>query len=462
MRNFALLTIAAVSTLASAQKQLVFTPYHATGIYALGDLVGWHVSPAPGDQQQHFTYTIKENNDRLLRAGTLDLSQGAAEINVRVNEPAMLLVRVEPDHPLTAVEQQATSGPEAGKAPASEPETVLGAAVAPEQFKPAVPAPADFDAFWQSKLRALEKIPAAPELSPVASESPDVDLYTVKLASLDSHVQGYLAKPARPGKFPALIVYQWAGVYKLHPEESVKNAEKGWLIFDVDSHDLAPNADTGVPTDYFKMGASDRETSYFLDMYLRDTRALQYIESRPDWDGKTLVLMGTSMGGQQSLVTAGLNPGRISAVLVNEPAGADSNGELHGRQAGYPYWNAQNSAVMKAALYFDTVNFAPHITAPTLIGVGFLDTTAPAAGLFTVYNELAGPKEIVPMLHSAHNNLTPDKQGYFLERQRQVLNAAFQDQPLQLKPLSLYEAGRVGEAFAPPAHPQEPLPGNAP
>jgi dienelactone hydrolase len=59
-------------------------------------------------------------------------------------------------------------------------------------------------------------------------------------------------------------------------------------------------------------------------MYLRDSRAIDYIATRPDWDGKTIVIMGTSMGGQQSLVTAGLNP-KVTAVLVNEPSGADSN-----------------------------------------------------------------------------------------------------------------------------------------
>ena len=58
-------------------------------------------------------------------------------------------------------------------------------------------------------------------------------------------------------------------------------------------------------------------------MYLRDSRALDYLLTRPDWDGKTIVLMGGSMGGQQSLALAGLRPDPISAVLVCVPAGAD-------------------------------------------------------------------------------------------------------------------------------------------
>ena len=91
-----------------------------------------------------------------------------------------------------------------------------------------------------------------------------------------------------------------------------------------------------MPRTYQAIGNTDRETSYFLNMYLRDSRVLDYLLTRPDWDGKTIVLTGGSMGGQQSLALAGLRPEKISAVLVCVPAGADSNGDLHGRKAGYP------------------------------------------------------------------------------------------------------------------------------
>jgi cephalosporin-C deacetylase-like acetyl esterase len=156
-------------------------------------------------------------------------------------------------------------------------------------------------------------------------------------------------------------------------------------------------------------------------MYLRDTRAIDYIASRPDWNGKIIVVTGTSMGGQQSLVTAGLNPKRITAVIVNEPSGADSNGELHGRKTGYPFWPSGDPQVMKTALYFDTVNFASRIKAPTLLAVGFIDSIALPAGIWTALNQIPAPKEVVPMVESDHNNITPQKQGAYLQRSEEVL-----------------------------------------
>ena len=126
------------------------------------------------------------------------------------------------------------------------------------------------------------------------------------------------------------------------------------------------------------------------------------------------------MGGQQSLVTAGLNP-KVTAVLVNEPSGADSNGELHGRRAGYPNWPSNNPKIMETALYFDTVNFASRINAPTAAAMGFIDTTAPPVGIWTALDQIPGPHEAIPMIESDHNNITPQKQGAWDSRWKEVL-----------------------------------------
>jgi len=255
-------------------------------------------------------------------------------------------------------------------------------------------------------------------LSPTTQ--PGVKLYTVTLDSLGSHVQGYLATPSREGKFPALVIFQYAGVYALQPSTAVDRAAEGWLAFDVDSHDMAPDQASGVSPDYPSIGDTSRETSYFLNMYLRDARAIDYITSRADWDGKTIVFIGTSMGGQQTLVTAALRP-KVNAVIVDEPSGADSNGNLHGRKAGFPGWHSADPKIMETALYFDTVNFAPRIKAPVLAAVGFIDTTTPPVGIWIAVNQIPGPKEVVPMIDSDHNNKTPEKQGAYDARSREVL-----------------------------------------
>ena len=414
------------------QQQLAFTPYHPNGIYKVGETVGWTVSPGPAEPTYVYKWTIRRNNAVVLKEGKLDLSPGNNKIEILADQPEMIYVAVEAYANLSG-DVPATSAPTPG-APAPPQFTggntgrntglyAVGAAVEPAKLKLSIPRPADFDSFWEAKLAQQAKIPIHPVLTPVQTDVAGVEMNMFELDALGSKTHGYVAKPAKEGKFPAVIQLQYAGVYALNARGDAQRAAEGWLMINVDSHDKLPSDPAGnIPRNYATVGDADRETSYFLDMYLRDSRALDYLLTRPDWDGKTLVLTGGSMGGQQSLMLAGLRPEKISAVLVCVPAGADTNGDLHGRKAGYPNWPSDNPDVMKTAAYFDTVNFASRIKAPVLAGMGFIDTISPPAGVWTALNQISAPVEALPMIESEHDNLTPDKGRACPARTREVLN----------------------------------------
>lgn len=407
-----LLALILFAYLAEPQR-LHFEPFKSSGTYCLGEKAGWTVTLAEGaaGTAPKYTYEIKRNNLDEIKSGTLDFTSGSTTIEVTLEEPAMIYVTVSAE----------------GSTPASA--VHLGAAISPAQLKPSVSRPADFDAFWDAKLHGLGLIALDPLVTPVASPG-GVELSTVRVQCWGSHTQGYLAKPAKPGKFPALVLFQHAGVYAMRPHAAVKRAAEGWLAFDVVAHDLPPHAAGNASRNYETIGNTDRETSYFLRMYLRGARAVDYITSRAEWDGKTLVLLGTCMGGQQALVTAALCP-QVTAVIVNQPSGADSHGELHGRKAGYPYWPSKDPKVMATALYFDVVNFAPRIQAPVLASMGFIDTTSPPAGIWTVLNQIPGPKEVVTMIELDHTSRTPDQLGIFRSRASAVLDVLLHGGPFR-------------------------------
>ena len=398
--------LAAASALAQRTpiaQQLAFTPYHANGIYELGETVGWTVAPGPLQPTYKYKWTARRNNAVVLKEGKLDLSTGQDKIEIAGDQPEMIYVAVEPYDPPATEYTSGNTGRNNGL-------YAVGAAVAPTKIPLSTPRPDDFDDFWKDKLSAQAKIPIDAKLTPVSTDVPGVEMSIFVLDALGSQAHGYLAKPAREGKFPALIQLQYAGVYALNARADAQRAAEGWLVINVDSHDKLPSDPSGnVPRAYQAVGNTDREKSYFLFMYLRDSRALDYLLSLPEWDGKTVVLTGGSMGGQQSIVLAGLRPEKITAVLTCVPAGADTNGDLHGRRAGYPNWKSDNSEVMNASRYFDTVNFASRIKAPVLAGMGFIDTISPPAGVWTMLNQIPGPKEPLPMIESEHDNLTPDK-----------------------------------------------------
>jgi cephalosporin-C deacetylase len=432
IRSRAALAVLFVAAVASAQRgtpipqQLSFAPYHASGIYDVGETVGWIVTPGPVTPTYSYKWTVRRNNAVVLKEGRLDLSSGKDTIEITGDQPEMIYVAVEPVGKLATSADMPEGGGSGGFVGGNTGRNnglyAVGAAVAPTKIGLSTPRPADFDSFWAGKLAAQAKIPMSPALTRVDTDVPGVEMYTFVVAAMGSNVQGYLAKPAKDGKFPALILLQYAGVYALNAHSVAARAAEGWLVMDVDAHDKLPSDPAGnAPRNYASIGNTDRETSYFLNMYLRDSRALDYLITRPDWDGKTIVLMGTSMGGQQSLMLAGLRPEKITAVLVCVPAGADLNADLHGRKAGYPNWPSNDAKVMQAALYFDPVNFASRIQAPVLAAMGFIDTISPPAGIWTALNQIPGAKEPLPMIESEHNNLTPQKETDWDARSKEVL-----------------------------------------
>jgi cephalosporin-C deacetylase-like acetyl esterase len=419
------------------QRQLAFVPDHATGIYRVGETVGWTVTPGTTPPAYKYKWTIRRNNAVVLGEGTLDLSSGKDRIAIAADRPEMIYVAIQAIEDLSpAAAAPAGAGPRfvGGNTGRNTGFYAVGAAVEPSKLDLSTPRPADFDAFWDGKLAAQAHIPVNAALTPAEADMPGVELNMFELDALGSHAHGWIAKPAKEGRFPAIIQMQYAGVYALNPRTAIQRASEGWLFLNVDSHDKLPTEPAGsVPRGYQAVGNTDREQSYFLNMYLRDSRVLDYLMARPDWDGQTLVLMGGSMGGQQSLVLAGLRPEKISAVLVCVPAGADSNGDLHGRKAGYPNWPSDRPEVMKTALYFDTVNFASRITAPVMAGMGFIDTISPPAGVWTALNQIKAPVEALPMIDSEHDNLTPAEVRPCSVRQNEILGEMVHGAPFTPK-----------------------------
>ena len=409
VRRWSALVVVGWASLAAgaAGQPLKLTPDHASGIYALGEKVGWTATLAPEAVAAAggCTYTLKKNDVELVKSGKLDLASGAATIETELDEPAMLFLEVTP----------------AGGGPHS----VAGAAVAPTKLEPVVPRPADFDAFWASKLELLHGIPADPVLTPGDSGRAGVDYATIRMNNLGgAHVYGQIARPSREGKFPAMLILQWASPpYPLQKPWVTDRAAEGWLALNIEPHDVPSDMPAAfyaalpeLIKRYTAIYNDDRDRNYFLQMYLGDYRAVDYLASRPDWDGRILLVMGTSMGGQQTLAVAGLHP-KITDVIVDVPAGADSNGPLHGRAASYPNWDSSNPQVMRTALYFDTVNLASRIRATCLVAMGFVDTTCPATGVWTAFNQIRAPKEAVPLVDSPHNNLaTPEQQRPYTDR----------------------------------------------
>src|SRR5262249_50558258 len=152
-----------------------------------------------------------------------------------------------------------------------------------------IPRPDDFDAFWDEKIKLLKSTPENAVVTPKDCNIPDIEYSIIQMDHVnDTHVYGQIAKPKRGGKFPALVMFQWASPpYPLHKEWITGYAQAGWLVLNIEPHDVLPDQPQSyydkLPSSikhYESIGNEDRDKCYFLEMYLRDYRAIDYIASR--------------------------------------------------------------------------------------------------------------------------------------------------------------------------------------
>ena len=228
--------------------------------------MGWTVVPGPVSPTYAYKWTIRRNNAVVLKEGKLDLSSGKDKIEITADQPEIIYVAIEPYAGLATGAEGAASAAAASESAArrsSTPQFVggntgrnnglyaVGAAVAPDRLGISASRPDDFDAFWDSKLAAQAKIPINAVLTPVQTDVSGVEMNMFQLDALGSKAHGYIAKPAREGKFPALIQLQFAGVYALNAHADAQRASEGWLVINVDSHDKLPSDPSGnIPRNY--------------------------------------------------------------------------------------------------------------------------------------------------------------------------------------------------------------------
>jgi cephalosporin-C deacetylase len=366
-------------------------PDRTNGVYQVGETIHWQIKAAGGKASASAHYSVKRGEMVEVAQGDVELTNGAAELESKADAPGHLLLEVQ------------ASGGHGGRA-------LGGAIIAPEKIGLSAPRPDDFDSFWDGKLKELAKVPANAQLESAATGNTNIEYWKITMDNVGgTHIHGQIARPAREGKLPALLILQWAGVYSLQRSWVTGKAEQGWLALNIEAHDMAIDAGSeGAPGNYPYIGNDDRERSYFLRMYLSCVQAAKYLTQRPDWNGKTLVVMGDSMGGQQSLVVAGLFP-KITAALVLVPSGADMLGPASGRRGGYPQWydNAWGKdpkKVHEASRYFDTVNFASRIKGRVLVSFGLLDETSPPTGILAAFNQIKSPKQMMILTESPHQD----------------------------------------------------------
>ena len=289
----------------------------------------------------------------------------------------------------------------------------IGAVADPEKILPAAKTPADFDAFWNSQLKRLAAVPmkVLEKKSPAglsASISKKHNTWDIKISSVDNvPVSGIITIPknAKAKSMPAILLVQGAGVGSAMAYRCASWSDQEAICMEINAHGV-PN---GMPAkyyndirkgrlkNYYSKVYPNREQHIFVNMALRVIRALEYLRTLPEWNGKDLIIRGASQGGWQAIVGAGLDK-KVTLCLAGVPGFGDFDGEFSPakrmprmhfggaiRQQSKK-GKAHVQKLLKEQSYFDPVNFAPKVTCPVYLSVGFVDLSCPATSVYAIYN----------------------------------------------------------------------------
>ncbi len=304
----------------------------------------------------------------------------------------------------------------------------IGAMFSPDKIVSPVREPADFDEFWAKRKGEVEAVTEAPTLKELKSSVKGVKLFAVTIpCPRGVTATGYLAYPAdaKQQSLPAFIFFQSLTYGDVNRHSALSKAKQGALAFAATWHGFP----VAKPVNYYpetlrpyfkggQPGLGDREKWVYSDMFFRVMSELRFLKSRPEWDGKTLVVYGGSLGGIQSAFAAAIEPAATMAV-VSVPSSCECNAHEAGRT---PYGTYKRVGVKKlkehpelldAGFYYDAVNFGKRIKCEVHVCTGFTDESCYPSNVYAFYNAIPETtvRSITTNPRTGHFNTTKNVKG---------------------------------------------------
>lgn len=302
-----------------------------------------------------------------------------------------------------------------------------------DKIKPYTQEPQDFRSFWQKNVEELKLVPMSYTKELYKDYCTDkIDCYLVKLQidKMGHSMYGFLFYPknAQPGKHPVVLCPPGAGIKTIKdPMRNKYYAENGFVRFEVEIHGLDPRISSETFGEisrafndrnggYLANGLENKDIYYMKHVYVGLVRCIDFLTSLPEWDGKNVAVQGGSQGGALAIIAAGLDS-RVTQCVANHPALSDMAGyAAKGGTGGYPHFCRQpqilsNKDCLNTLAYFDVVNFARYVKAPTYLTWGYNDVTCPPTTSYAVWNTLKCTKESLLTPINEHWTTTETNRG---------------------------------------------------
>ena len=288
-------------------------------------------------------------------------------------------------------------------------EVSAGVAFEPERLRPSLPPPDDYDQFWDNAFKELEAIPADYEKRPLAK-----GIYAVSCNTVNGKRQyGFLRLPEGPGPYPLRVMVGGGEAYFTEATALAGGTPTSSASLFIHLPPYRPAARDGKEhhTQWleehnlrrFIFENIDKEPRdlYFYPCILGGCRLIDLAVKEPSIDRARVSYSGASHGGGFGVFFAAFSP-HIKAAFCGVPNFGNLSGCTEGRPIGisdgpfHQHWQKLR--------YFDAAYCARRITVPIFMSIGFIDDAVAPDSVYTIYNELRGPKFMFDKVNYGHGD----------------------------------------------------------
>lgn len=382
----------------------------------------------------YFVSWIRTGDDGLREAGKVDAKKLPITLKTRLNCPGFVRLKAVVEDAKGKPYMKSFTGdpntPEGRKALNAferKDKRVFfdgGAGVRIDTLQ-SVPEPKDFDAFWAKRKARLAEVPMAATVKTHKSSDLAVRILSFSVSCAGPRpVTGWVTIPTDAlRKYPAEIQFHGYGAHFIQtlPTAGPRNR----ILMFINAHGYELGREEAYYTEFYNSIKSNNhtfaldsdwqnkstDTAYFGWMIYRIMRALQYLKSLREWDGRNLIAVGWSMGGLQAMWAAGIDSD-VSAVNLSIPWCCDMGGRTTLKRQ-LPDWGVGETAALR---YFDPVNFAKRVNPKCRVEIeraGLGDYTCPPSGIAVLYNNLNCPKKINWVQGSTHGYVPEESHQKF-------------------------------------------------
>lgn len=289
------------AVLSAAEVKFTVLPDRADGMYKVGDEIRFTVKAENCSEPLFYQLSYDDG----VRYGSKKPVENGV-ITVKAEKPGFIAVSVSPAREIRNQSNQRIYG-------------WAGAGIEPEKIRPVPNKPADFDQFWTDETTALRREKLQVQLTELKGNYGNLRCYSVMLKQGKLEASGFLIIPggAKKKSLPLIVSFNAAGAVNASLFRAREDASLGAAAFNLNYQPFTSEV-TLTDKEYARRKkiigeyrwdhADDRDLYSMKNIYLRGVMAMDFLQTIPEYDGKTLIVHGTSFGGAQAIVAAALTP----------------------------------------------------------------------------------------------------------------------------------------------------------